>query len=558
VKEIADCRLQIFKQICHLQSAIKQREVLMKVRRTPMIFSLSLVDMLCCALGCLVLLWLVNSREALRKGAAADQIAQQLQQTLTLLTDAKSKNSKNLDSLSAAHVEIGRLQDDLDKARGWSQSLQSKLDEKNSTLNALAQRLRDAAEKIERLKKSLQDKDNRLAHLNDEAEALTRQLAGSNLLVRQLTGKLKKSQGGAQELSAQLAASQKESGDLSGKLALSDKQVRDLTGQLRAFDKQVKEMAGQLEASDNLAKKLQDLVAELRVESKDTTAKLAKSQAGSVTLGSKLARSQQDVAMLTKQLTDLLKQKDSLQQALDSSRKDLGTAGKTIEGLKADKTNLLLQKNQVQSALANRFAGINLTGKKVIFLIDISGSMGMLDSKTKAPTKWPQVCTALGKVIRSLPDVSHYQVIVFAEGVWYPMGKVGQWLPFDPKTSPKSMEDALRRIEPKGGTKMRPAFAEAFRFRETGLDTIYLVSDGLPNDDDNLPPEVTKLQEVERTTYLSQQIRQLLKTVWNRPINNQTVRINAIGFYFDSPEVGAFLWALARENNGGFVGMSSP
>ena len=33
------------------------------------------------------------------------------------------------------------------------------------------------------------------------------------------------------------------------------------------------------------------------------------------------------------------------------------------------------------------------------------------------------------------------------------------------------------------------------------------------------------------------------------------VRINAIGFFFESPDVGAFLWALAREHQGSFVGM---
>ena len=36
------------------------------------------------------------------------------------------------------------------------------------------------------------------------------------------------------------------------------------------------------------------------------------------------------------------------------------------------------------------------------------------------------------------------------------------------------------------------------------------------------------------------------------------VRINTIGFFFESPDVGAFLWALARENDGSFVGMSRP
>ena len=36
------------------------------------------------------------------------------------------------------------------------------------------------------------------------------------------------------------------------------------------------------------------------------------------------------------------------------------------------------------------------------------------------------------------------------------------------------------------------------------------------------------------------------------------VRINTVGFFFDSPDVGAFLWAMAREHEGSFVGMSRP
>ena len=36
------------------------------------------------------------------------------------------------------------------------------------------------------------------------------------------------------------------------------------------------------------------------------------------------------------------------------------------------------------------------------------------------------------------------------------------------------------------------------------------------------------------------------------------VKINSVGFYFDSPDVGAFLWSLSRDNDGSFVGMSKP
>jgi hypothetical protein len=36
------------------------------------------------------------------------------------------------------------------------------------------------------------------------------------------------------------------------------------------------------------------------------------------------------------------------------------------------------------------------------------------------------------------------------------------------------------------------------------------------------------------------------------------VKINTIGFFYESPDLGSFLWALARENDGSFVGMSKP
>ena len=38
----------------------------------------------------------------------------------------------------------------------------------------------------------------------------------------------------------------------------------------------------------------------------------------------------------------------------------------------------------------------------------------------------------------------------------------------------------------------------------------------------------------------------------------ERVRINSVGFFYESPDVGAFLWALSREHDGSFVGMSKP
>jgi hypothetical protein len=206
-----------------------------------------------------------------------------------------------------------------------------------------------------------------------------------------------------------------------------------------------------------------------------------------------------------------------------------------------------------------RFAGLALTGRRVVFLVDISGSMRKRDPSTDDPKKWPLVCEALGRLMRSLPELKQYQVIVFSDEVSYPLGRKGYWLDYDPKTSARTTVERLKRVAPRGDTNMSAAFAEAFRYRPLEMDTIYLLSDGLPNLGDGLPSRSAALKDTEKSLHLSRYVRQTLQTWWNRELSGRPrVRINAIGFYFDSPEVGAFLWALARENDGGFVGMSQP
>ncbi len=138
------------------------------------------------------------------------------------------------------------------------------------------------------------------------------------------------------------------------------------------------------------------------------------------------------------------------------------------------------------------------------------------------------------------------------------MGSDGQWIDYDAKT-PDKIGAALAATRPKGNTNMYMALDAAFRFRPQGLDTIYLLSDGLPNIGEGLSPEQARtMTETQRSDALSRTVRDALKRRWNVPQSGRKVRINAIGFFYESPEVGAFLWAMARENDGSFVGMSKP
>src|SRR5580704_2911604 len=96
----------------------------MQVRhRIPTIFNLSMVDVLCCALGCVILLWLVYFKEARERSVAAGKTGKELivaKQKLESLTRdlagaqqalgvAKSKH----DSLIGQLVAVAAQRDEL-------------------------------------------------------------------------------------------------------------------------------------------------------------------------------------------------------------------------------------------------------------------------------------------------------------------------------------------------------------------------------------------------------------------------------------------------------------
>jgi predicted nucleic acid-binding Zn-ribbon protein len=420
----------------------------MRVRhKTPTIFNLSMVDVLCCALGCMIMLWLLNLREARDKAEAAGQTSQLLWESETQLDDLTRL-------LLSATAERDNLSDERDRLhRDWQ-----------ATLKDLAA-----------LRSQYAGAQDRLARLTRENGTLAREKASA-----------------AQELAALEA------------------RLRDREMQARTSARRLGDLAGQLRDADTRARQLQERVQTLEGEARDR-------------------------------------------------KRDLSEASRNIDQLQREKKALAEQANRARAAAENRFEGIALTGRRVLFLVDMSGSMELVDERTPDANKWIGVRETVAKVMRSLPDLEKFQVLIFANRPSYLLGNDGQWLNYDPRTSTDEVLKKLAAIKPKGGTNMTDAFESAFGFRSIGLDTIYVLSDGLPNTGPGLTAEQANLPETERSDILSRHIRGLLRKDWNRPIPGRPrVRINTIGFFFESPDVGAFLWALARENDGSFVGMSKP
>jgi uncharacterized coiled-coil DUF342 family protein len=437
--------------------------------RIPTIFNLSMVDVLCCALGCVILLWLLNLREAKERAVTVGETSQRLQEAQSQLESAKA----SLRDITARHDAAAKERDDLRRD----------LQEARTDLSGLVK-------KVAGLQAENTAAAERLAKLSREQRILTREKAEA---LQRLTN--------------------------------LQSQLQDEEALAKNSTRRVSELDEQLQDAEARAKKLLGAVQGYR---------------------SKLSAAEERA--------------EALEKEAGERKTDLVDATRNIDLLKAEKRVLSEQVIRARAAVENRFEGIALTGRRVIFVVDMSGSMELVDEKTADPSKWPKVRETLAKVMRSLTELEKFQVLVFAEKVTYLLGNDGRWFDFDPKTSVDQVVRALAGTRPAGGTNMYDVFEIAFRFRPVGLDTIYVLSDGLPNLGPGLTPEQTNtLKETDRSEILARYIRNQLRSNWNRPQASQArVHIHTIGFFYESPDVGAFLWALARENDGSFVGMSKP
>jgi hypothetical protein len=444
--------------------------------RIPTIFNLSMVDVLCCALGCVILLWLLNLRAARQRAEEAGETSSQLTRTRAELSDTEYR-------LQSTERERASLSQELTTARA---------------------RLSDLSKEILALRAEQADTADRLAKKSREQIDLTKELTISRQRIDSLDMLVRE-----KETLARAAA----------------RTVEDLQDKLRDADARLTQVRSQA-----------DQVPGLR---------------------DKLAASEAAAASMRK---DLSKRANDLEGEMAGLSRQLTDANRMLASLREDKRVLTDQVARARAAADNRFAGIALTGRRVVFLVDMSGSMELVDENTPSPEKWVGVRETLAKVMRSLPDLEKFQVILFATKATYLLGSEDRWLEFDPLTTPSKVAAALAAVKPKGNTDMFTAFKAAFRFRPLGLDTIYLFSDGLPNIGEGLSAAAARsMKETDRAEILSKYVRRTLLNDWNRRVPGQPrVRVNAIGFFYESPDVGAFLWALAREHDGSFVGMSKP
>jgi hypothetical protein len=496
--------------------------------RIPTIFNIYMLDVICCALGCVILLWQIKYNEAEQQTAAAQKAQDDLK-----------KAGAEVYSVSA---EVEALRKALEESQKKSTLLSTQLEDTAKERDEVSRLVALSRKEYDSLRQAWMLSEALLKNLRTDLEKLKDQ---QKLAALELADKVKANA----ELLLQVEAAEKKADEQKKQVA-----ARKLDAQEAA--KRLEAQLAKLQAVELRNKELEKQAVDLRAEGKEATAKLTVSELRVKMLEQELDRNKKDLSASGQQSQDLVRSNEALNKKLLASAKEIGEAKMAIALLEGEKAGLLARAREAQAEVEQRFAGIALTGKRVLFLVDMSGSMAMADEKTDDPDKWPLVCETVVQLMRSIKGLQHYQVLLFSDKVRYPLTPAGQWIAYDPETTPKKVLATLKAVKPDGETNMHAVFAEAFRYREAGLDTIYVLSDGLPNAGDGLPA-AGKLTEAQQTDLLTKHLRFKLKNDWNRPIAGQKrVRINAIGFFFESPDVGAFLWALAREHDGSFVGMS--
>jgi hypothetical protein len=234
--------------------------------------------------------------------------------------------------------------------------------------------------------------------------------------------------------------------------------------------------------------------------------------------------------------TRINEDKEKFEAQIEARKREGYTENQDIESLKAEllsledevkKLRLSSKENTGSNArefvgAGNRqyLTGLNLGGKNIAILLDVSASMlaeklvqiirlrNMGEAVQRKSEKWTQSLKTVDWLTAQLPVASKYQVITFNTAAKPALpGTEGKWLEVANTAQLTEVSKALRKITPSGGTSLENAFLALHKL-SPAPDNIFLITDGLPTQGTS-PPRGTTITGPERQKLYAQAIRQL-------------------------------------------------
>ncbi len=185
---------------------------------------------------------------------------------------------------------------------------------------------------------------------------------------------------------------------------------------------------------------------------------------------------------------------------------------------------------------------------RVLFIVDVSGSMEWPESRTGSPNRIAVAKRELIKVIKALDEKTLFNLATFAGHVstWNKDGEV-------PATE-ANKKAALAWIEaallPRGATNTYGALTEGLE-RNALIDTIYFLSDGIPSTGKYEVPEEILI----KIRYANRFRRVIIHTI---ALAIGKPAIDKAAKYEDAEEMAAFMRLIAEWNGGTCVDIRKP
>ncbi|MFT5733992.1 MAG: HEAT repeat protein [Planctomycetota bacterium] len=154
------------------------------------------------------------------------------------------------------------------------------------------------------------------------------------------------------------------------------------------------------------------------------------------------------------------------------------------------------------------FFGIRIVSERVLFIVDVSGSMSIpmrRDTVSETPpTRMDVAKRELRDAIGSLPDGALFNIAPFS-------GSVMTWLDGGVATgSEQTRAEAqlwVSKLEAMGGTNLYESLV--FAFNDPDVDTIYLLSDGEPSVGDLIDPQLIRDDIADRNQHRGMKINSI-------------------------------------------------
>ena len=203
--------------------------------------------------------------------------------------------------------------------------------------------------------------------------------------------------------------------------------------------------------------------------------------------------------------------------------------------------------------------GLNLGGKHIAILLDVSASMladrlvniirlrNMSEDLQRSADKWNRALNTVDWLTAQLPIGSDYQVITFNTEAHAALRETdGEWLEVADQARLEETSEALRDIVPAGGTSLEIAFTYLQTLSPVP-DNIFLITDGLPTQGTTAPRGPT-ISGNQRQRLYRQAVRQLPANV---PVNIILAPMEG------DPLAASEFWQLAQSTRGSFMSPAS-